>query len=288
MMAAASPSFVDSDETMQVSVRALQDLAIHWQRDVAGVIIVHIGGYIHSEMEYIHNLCDECDWFMVADACHAHGAMLDGKPAGSWGDAAVYSFYATKLVTGGEGGLVLTDDEELATYVRRARNLGCDDLFSLRPHLVSGDCRMSDILAALVLAGSERLEEARALRKVIAQVYRNGLGGLNWVRPLDTGCEPSWYKYVVQLDAADKTSLLRQGLERHGIGLGGLVYREGLYAHEVYGRRCWHKGRLSVRDSLPGTERAVRQHLCLPMYDTLSEQSAEYVAEAIREAGGQE
>ena len=102
------------------------------QHKPKAAIVVHIGGHIAFEIERIADYCRANDIFLIEDCAHAHGADWNGKRPGSWGDAGVYSFYATKTVSTGEGGMLVSRHQELLEFARAFRNYGKPD------HEVSG------------------------------------------------------------------------------------------------------------------------------------------------------
>src|SRR4051794_26178042 len=116
--------------------------------------LVHIGGHIAFESEQIADFCREQGIFLIEDCAHAHGADWNGRKPGSWGDAGVYSLYATKTISTGEGGVLVSRHEELLDFARAFRNYGKPDF------AVAGlNFRMSEFSAALGLVEVDRLEE---------------------------------------------------------------------------------------------------------------------------------
>src|SRR3712207_7255982 len=95
-----------------------------WSSDVCSSDLVHIGGHIAFEIEQIAAYCRDHGIFLIEDCAHAHGASWNGRRPGSWGDAGVYSFYATKTVSTGEGGMLVTRDRQLEEFARAFRNYG--------------------------------------------------------------------------------------------------------------------------------------------------------------------
>src|ERR687884_2042522 len=116
-------------------------------------VVVHIGGHIAFEIEAIAELCRAEGIFLVEDCAHAHGASWHGRRPGTWGDAGLWSFYATKTVSTGEGGMLVARDPALLEFARGFRNYGKPD------HAVHGlGLRMSEFTAALGLVQTERLQ----------------------------------------------------------------------------------------------------------------------------------
>src|SRR5262249_60903844 len=109
--AGGTPRFADVDpDTLALSAGTVEAAL---SENVAGVVIVHIGGLISPEVETIRKVCDARGLFLVEDAAHAHGSSLDGRPAGSFGVAGAFSFYPTKVMTTGEGGMIVIADERI-------------------------------------------------------------------------------------------------------------------------------------------------------------------------------
>ena len=120
LQAGARPVFADVDAATFALSAATTAAALTPR--TAAVVIVHIGGLISPGIDEVRALCDERGIALVEDAAHAHGSTLDGRFAGSFGAAAAFSFYPTKVVTSGEGGMVLTGSEELAQEARIYRD----------------------------------------------------------------------------------------------------------------------------------------------------------------------
>ena len=100
--------------------------------------VVHIGGHIAFQINEISSLCKEKGVILIEDCAHAHGASWNSKKAGTWGDAGVYSFYATKTISTGEGGMLVTNNMDLVEFAKEYRNYGKFD-YKVRSHrLCSG------------------------------------------------------------------------------------------------------------------------------------------------------
>lgn len=137
------------------------------------VLLVHYGGLISPALEDLLQLCGRHHLKLVEDAAHAHGAVRQGRPAGSLGAAAAFSYYATKVLTTGEGGMVTTNDEKVHRLARMYQARGMDltrpdeELFLLPGHNV----RMTEFAALCGVVQHRRLEEFLERRREIAQVY---------------------------------------------------------------------------------------------------------------------
>src|SRR5436190_3096815 len=120
--AGARPRFVDCDPaTMAADPEAVR-AAIG--PDTAGLVVVHIGGLVTPAIHELKALCDEHGLFLVEDAAHAHGSSLDDRMAGTFGTAGTFSFYPTKVMAGGEGGMIITDNDVIAEEAKTYRDQG--------------------------------------------------------------------------------------------------------------------------------------------------------------------
>src|SRR5437764_4905839 len=152
--------------------------------------LVHIGVHIAFDSERIAELCRAEGIFLIEDCAHAHGASWGGRRPGEYGDAGVYSFYATKTISTGEGGVLVSRNEDLLEFSRAFRNYGKPD------HRVEGlNFRMSEFTAALAAVQTERLDEIVAWKNAVA---RERLDPLHERRlELPEGMTSGLYKYVV-------------------------------------------------------------------------------------------
>src|SRR5436189_4940974 len=161
--AGGKPQFVDCNR---------EDLCMSFadfERKVAqhkpkAAVLVHIGGHIAFDSERIAALCEAEGIFLVEDCAHAHGASWNGVKPGRYGDAGVYSFYATKTVSAGEGGMLVSRNEDLLEFARKYRNYGKPE------HDVDGlNFRMSEFTAAIGLVQTERMDEIVAWKNNVAR-----------------------------------------------------------------------------------------------------------------------
>jgi dTDP-4-amino-4,6-dideoxygalactose transaminase len=272
--AGARPKFVDCNPaTMAIDVEAAR-AAIG--PDTAGVVVVHIGGLVTPDIHDLKALCDEQGLFLFEDAAHAHGSSLGARMAGTFGVAGSFSFYPTKVITAGEGGIILTDDDHLANEARAFRDQGKAS-FTANVHTHLGyNWRMSEPHAAIGLSQLGRLDEFIAHRQRIAKIYDDALGELPLQRlevPSDAGC--NYYKYVAFLpEGVDRAALKQTLRNEHGVGLSGEVYELPLNKQPVF--EPWVDG------PLPAAERICASHICLPISAVLTEEQAELVVASLR------
>jgi dTDP-4-amino-4,6-dideoxygalactose transaminase len=255
----------------------LDDLAARLADDVAVVSVVHIGGYISPRIREIVALAGERDIPVVEDAAHAHGAKYDGTPAGGFGLLAAYSFYPSKPLTTGEGGVVATNDPRLADLVRRLRNQG-ESLDGLLHELPGSSWRMTEFGAAVGLVRLASLERDVRRRLAAVHAYQDLLAPVSEHITLPLADErqlPSGYKAVAVLaDPSARPQLIAHLAER-GVDLPKRVYDTPLHRHPIF------QDVENVRDAFPEAEAFAAAHLCLPLWRAISTEQIEYVAEQV-------
>jgi perosamine synthetase len=229
--AGANVEFVDANrEDLCMSFADFEaKVARHKPR---AAFLVHIGGHIAFDVEHIAALCRAAGIFLIEDCAHAHGASWHGRRPGSWGDAGVWSFYATKTVSTGEGGVLVSRHPELLERARAFRNYGKPE------HTACGlNFRLSEFTAALGLVQTERMEEIVAWKNAAAR---------RWLDPahagrlaLPDGMTSGLYKYVV-FDPIERST--------------GKVYDAP--CHRILRRP----------DALPDSDWIATHHWCVPLY----------------------
>jgi dTDP-4-amino-4,6-dideoxygalactose transaminase len=153
------------------------------------VVVVHIGGHLAFDIEAIAAWCAERRLALIEDCAHAHGATVHGAAGGTFGLGGAYSFYATKTLPLGEGGMVVSRDPEVIEQVRRFRNYGKPD------HRVPGfHGRLSELQAALGVVQLEQLPGILAWKRALARRYD---AIFSRRVELPAGCESGYYKYIV-------------------------------------------------------------------------------------------
>jgi dTDP-4-amino-4,6-dideoxygalactose transaminase len=245
----------------------------------AAVIVVHIGGIITPRIDEIRAMCDAAGIPLVEDAAHAHGCLLNGRPAGSFGRAGAFSFYPTKVMTSAEGGMIVTDDETIYREAIIYRDQGKEG-FTTNFHVRLGyNWRMSEPHAVIGLAQLRRLGEFTARRAEIAATYDAGLGRLGPrvapVRP-PPGSLCSYYKYIVLLSGVDRAALKSVLREEFDVGLSGEVYEIPCHLQPVFAGM--------THGPLPKAEDLCARHVCLPVSAKMTPDDARYVLESLEAA----
>jgi len=198
------------------------------------LFLVHIGGHIAFDIKKIVQWCKERNIILVEDCAHAHGASYDGKKAGTFGDCGIYSFYATKTLSTGEGGMLVSKDNNLIEFARSFRDYGKPE------YKIKGiNGRMSEFQAAIGCVNTDRLDDIVIWKNDYAinnldPIYRSTK--LN----LPSGMISGLYKYITFSPVTPKST--------------GKVYDEP--CHRI----------LKTNDNLPNTDWVSKNHWCAPLY----------------------
>jgi dTDP-4-amino-4,6-dideoxygalactose transaminase len=273
LQAGGRPVFADVDAATFALSPATTAAAL--TPHTAAVVVVHIGGLITPQIDELRALCDERGIALVEDAAHAHGSTFDGRFAGSFGVAAAFSFYPTKVVTSGEGGMVLTSSEELAQEARIYRDQG-KGAFSANHHVRLGSAwRMSELHAATGLVHVRRMGEYIARRRDVAARYDKALAGLDGLQPLaePPGCRSNVYKYIVLLPPGLDRAAFKSELAQRYVSVSGEVYDLPLHRQPVLADYAG--------PPLPVSEELAARHICLPVHSDMTDNEVDEVLTAV-------
>ena len=279
LQAGARPVFADVDPATFALSAATVAAALTPR--TAAVVVVHIGGLISPQVDELRALCGERGIALVEDAAHAHGSTFDGRFAGSFGAAAAFSFYPTKVVTSGEGGMVLTSSGELAQEARIYRDQG-KGAFTANHHVRLGSAwRMSELHAATGLVHLRRMEEFIARRRAVAAHYDKALAGPDGLQPLaePPGCRSNIYKYIALLPPGlDRGRFKEELVRRFQVHLSGEVYDLPLHRQPVLADYAG--------PPLPVAEELAARHVCLPVHSDMSDSEVDEVLTAVAAVHG--
>ncbi len=247
----------------------------------AGAIVVHIGGIVSRRIGELQDLARKRGLWLVEDAAHAHGSSYRGVKAGTFGIAGSFSFYPTKVMTSGEGGMIVTNDDRINEEARIYRDQGKAS-FTQNAHVRMGyNWRLSEPHAIIGLRHLERLPAMIADRQKIAAIYDEGLKGVRNLSRVEVtaGGVCNYYKYIAVLkerrDRKELKTLLR---DRYGVSLAGEVYEEPLHKQPVFEK--YRSG------PLPAAEDYCARHICLPIFSGMEERDAHQVLDALRDLIG--
>jgi len=294
----ASLVFADIDPaTLDLDPRAVRERlarlateAPEQRARLKALVPVHVGG-LACDLDALGAIAREHGLTLVDDAAHALPCSFGGVPIGRHGHPAVFSFYATKPVTTGEGGMIVTDDADLAARLRRLRLHGIDR----DPWARGGDnpapegdyevveeglkANLSDVAAALGVSQLERCAAMHARREAVARAYRDAFAGdprLELPAGPRQGDVHAWHLFPVFVPAEARDPL-RESLRRRGVATS-LHYRP-LHLHRAY-RERYHL----APEALPQALARSRQAVSLPIYSTLSDAQVAHVIAAMQAA----
>ena len=272
--AGATPLFVDVDPDTFTMLPESLDQAIHSPagRQLKAVLAVHLYGH-PADLDGLRALCDEHNLILLEDCAQSHGAMYHGKPVGSIGRGASFSFYPTKnLGAIGDGGAVTTNDTALADKVRWLRQYGW------RQRYISDfegiNSRLDELQAAILRVKLPFVAASNKRRRFLADIYEKGLSDLPIQIPLSQpGCEHAYHLYVVRVKERDA---LMKRLHSLNI-LASLHYPAAVHQQPAYAALTQYSPPLANTDAL------VPEILSLPLHPYLAEEAVEYTVHTIRQ-----
>ncbi|WP_224271110.1 DegT/DnrJ/EryC1/StrS family aminotransferase [Haloprofundus salinisoli] len=268
----AEPVFLDIDpETYNLDPDALE-AALRDGEEIDAVLAVHLYG-LPAEMPRFVELADEYEFALVEDAAQAHGARIDGQPVGSFGDAACFSFYPTKNMTTGEGGMVVTNRrdvaEGVAEYINHGRSNAYGGSSSYEHVSVGHNFRLTSLGAAIGRAQLEKLPRFVEARQQNAARLNVLLEESSVTTPYTPdGYEHSFHQYTVRTDDRDG---LQETLDDHGVG-SGIYYPVPIHQQQPYA---------DLGHTAPNAETAATEALSLPVHPALSADDLEVIADAV-------
>jgi dTDP-4-amino-4,6-dideoxygalactose transaminase len=289
LYAGGTPVFADivSLEQPVIDVAHVRELITPRTR---AVVAMHFGGYA-AAVDELAGLCDERALVLIEDAAHSPLARLGDRSLGTFGLAGAFSFFSNKVLAAGEGGLLATDDADVAEFARSRRShamtRGSWDRYQGGPEdydvpAIGFNYRIDEPRAALLLSRLRRLVGDVARRRVLTLRYRrllDGLPGLIVPFAEEAVATSSCYVMPVMLEDSARQKSLRVALrERHRIQTS-LFYPA---VHEFTAYRARYPG-----VSLPRTERAARSEITLPLYSHMTDSDQDRVVRALAEELGQ-
>jgi perosamine synthetase len=275
----AKPVFVDIDPlTLNIDVNRIEEKITARTK---AILAVDVFGY-PADWDRLGPMAKRYNLKLVEDSCEALGAEYKGKKAGTFGDAAAFAFYPNKPMTTGEGGIVVTNDKEIADLCRSLRNQGRTGSDEWLEHQRLGyNYRLSDINCALGIAQLERIEELLSKRERAAQMYDARLK--DWAEAAipfsSSGVKRSWFVYVIVLAdqySRENRDQILANLRERGIGCSNYfapIHLQPFYA-KLFGFRP---------GDFPVTEHVSARTIALPFYGNLAEAEIDFVVKNLKE-----
>lgn len=238
-----------------------------------GILPVHLYGH-PARMRELEALAAEHGLALYEDAAQAHGASLDGRPVGSFGEFAMFSLYPTKNMTSGEGGMVTTATEDIARIVRLLRNQGMEHQYE--NEVVGFNARMTDIHAAIGRVQLTKVDAWTRTRQANAAFLDANLRGVV-VPPVADGAVHVYHQYTVRVPD-DRDGFVKALKEEHQVGAG--VY------YPIPNHRLPSLAPYAPDLELPETERAAREVVSLPVHPSLSPDDLDRIVTAANAVAG--
>jgi len=283
----AKPVFVDIEEDgFNIDVTKIPEAITP---ETKAIIPIHFAGE-PCDMDEIMKIAQENNLFVIEDAAHAVGAEYKGKKIGNIGDVTVFSFYATKNLTTGEGGMVTTNNDELAEKIR---------LLSL--HGISKDAwkrytaegswyyeilyagykyNMTDIQASLGIHQLNKLEKFLSIRQKYAQRYSSAFADVSEIKtpPVNHHVRHAWHLYVIRLNSASLSIDRKQFIEAlKAENIGSSVHFIPLHLHPYYKKKYGYK-----QGDYPNSEQVYSRVISLPLFPKMADADLEDVIKAVK------
>ncbi len=280
LMTGAKPVFVDIDPvSYNLTAESIESKISSKTKAIIPVEV--FGNPIH--LDEIADMAKRRGLICIEDSCEALGSIVNGRKSGTLGDSCAFAFYPNKQMTTGEGGIILTDDDKIASICRSLRNQGRADGAGWLAHARLGyNYRLSDINSALGLVQIGRIEEFIAKRERVAQMYMELLGDEKRLHlpVIDASCRMSWFVFVIRLEdsysRADRDGIM-QMLRDNGIGCNNYFSPIHLqpFMQEKFGTKP---------GDFPITEHISDRTIALPFHNNLPEADIEFVCNKLRVA----
>jgi perosamine synthetase len=246
------------------------------------VICVHFAGLIDENLLEIKSWLKERGILLIEDAAHAHGASLENKKAGSIGDAAAFSFYSTKNMTTGEGGMITTNDKLIAEKCRSIGSRGLDmragyEIFNE----LGTNQRMTEFQALMGISQLKRLNEFVTHRNKVADTYTKCLrplaeiGSIQFLDVNNNKLIHAFWRYIIFLTNEQDRDQIKKNMENHSIKI------DWPYQPLVHLQPIIQKLFDTQKDDLPFSEKLSETHICLPIHLGISENNARHISDTL-------
>jgi len=272
-LAGAKPVFVDiNQETYTINLEKAKEAI---SQNTKAIMPVDLYG-LSAQMDAIKELAEKHSLTVVEDAAQAHGASFKGKPPGCFSDMACWSFYASKNMTTGEGGMITTNNDEHARILRALRSHGETEEYVST--MLGQNYRMPEIEAAIGIAQLKKLptfvEKRRRNAELLTQKLKNTTQLVLPTQP--RGYRHSWYLYTARIRKGDAQvrDKIVEGLRKRGVGTA-VYYHTPIHMMPYYRQYAEHR--------LPVTEKIAQQVFSLPVHPGVTERDIDYIARSVKQ-----
>jgi len=274
----AEPVFVDIEyDSFNVSPVAIEEaLKADRERKIKAILLVHLYGRC-CDMDKIENIADKYGVKIIEDAAQAHGAKYKNRMAGTFGDTAAFSMYATKNMTTGEGGMVVTNDDKKAAEIRKFINHGSERTYY---HTMLGyNYRTTDVEAAMGIVQLKKLDDFNKKRRENAERFMEKFSKYDWL--ILPRCDDKYFHVYHQFTIRVKNGK-RDELEKYlfEVKIGAKIF----YPIPLHKQPLYEK--IYPDLSMPEAEKACKEVLSIPIHPGLTEDDLKYVEEAFYKFSG--
>ena len=271
------PVFVDIDpDTLNMDVENIEAAIT---KNTKAIMPVHVFGQ-PCKMDVIMDIAEDHDLVIIEDACEAIGAEYNGRKAGTFGDASVFAFYPNKQMTTGEGGIIVTDDDNIATLCRSLRNQGRSENEEWLNHVRLGyNYRLDEMSCALGIGQLNRIEGLLDKRTKVADEYTRQLNGVDGITTqyIDQNVKMSWFVYVVQVSKEINRNKVMEYLKEHGVSCR--PYFTPIHLQPFYGEMFGYK-----EGDFPICEKVCDSTIALPFYGNMDEETIGQVCSVLKDS----
>jgi len=264
-MVGATPVFCDIDlDNYQMNLNSVQRM---YSNRTKAIVYVHLFGYM-KDTSALQAFCKEHNILFIEDAAQALGTSLNGIHAGTIGDCSVFSFNTNKVIAGiNGGGVVLTDDENIAKHLKMVRRHGKDRTFDLLGY----NSRMYVLNASIIAHRMKNMEQNQERRQKIAQRYNQAFADLQIITPeASNGLNQNYHKYVIRFFDKDTRNRVRNALN------ASIHYETPLSANGMY------EGKILKSDVCKNSKKVAETVLSLPIHPWLTEDEISNIIERVR------
>ncbi len=241
--------------------------------EISAVITVHIGGHISPSFMEIQSLCKQNNISLIEDSAHAHGATLNGRKSGTLADYGCFSFFTTKIMTTGEGGMILCQSTKNKEKLKSIRQFGMD-LNNNISHIQDGsNFKLTEFQALMGCLELERIDKRIEKRISLAKRYQENLSNSSWRCITDTkDSKGSYYKQII-ISPIDR-GVVENTLNNNGVSLTGGVYYIPLHRQPVF------QSQYNDKD-FPNSNFFSDNHFCPPCYPELEPSDIDYICDIL-------
>lgn len=273
----AKPVLVDSEpKTWNIDPNRIEEKITE---NTKAILPVHLYGH-PADMNPILDIAEDHDLYVIEDAAEAHGAEYRGKKAGSFGEVGCFSFYANKIITTGEGGMIVTNSDEISEKARLLRNLAFSKEKRFLHDYIGFNYRMTNVQAAIGIAQLKKIDKFIEKKRQIAKLYNSLLKNINGItlpREMDWAKNVYWmYSILVEDEFGVSRDVLMKKLEERGI-------ETRTFFISMHQQPVFKKMGMFKKESYPVAEELSKKGLYLPSGTGLARKQVEHVCNSIGE-----